>query len=328
MCDLDPSLLNSEVEDLEKRIRENISPGLQYACAHMPEHVSQTPTGSAEVGSLVREFAHVRLMNWLEGLSLMGRVHEAVGMSLLIESWLKAGLYPLASSPSPNTAPLVHTPDNPRSRSTSPIPGFPTIPESSDLRKRTKVKRFLQKLGTLAHVSSSTRIASTQVHVSSEAVLSCAHSPAAITSLKPEEWTMEIFHDLQRFILTFMEPIVTSTLHIYSSALVLMPSKVELSRHYRQSSEDGLRVVRGRAEHWSQTLWTATKHSNSVSCIAVSPDGTTIVSGSGDNTLRLWDAKTGAVIGKVMEGHTSWVNCVAVSPDGTTIVSGSWDNTL
>ncbi|KAG8989009.1 hypothetical protein FRB94_014752 [Tulasnella sp. JGI-2019a] len=138
MCDLDPSLLNSEVEDLEKRIRENISPGLQYACAHMPEHVSQTPTGSAEVGSLVREFARVRLMNWLEGLSLMERVHEAVGMSLLIESWLKAGLYPLASSPSPNIAPLVHTPDNPRSRSTSPIPGFPTIPESSDLRKRTK----------------------------------------------------------------------------------------------------------------------------------------------------------------------------------------------
>ncbi|KAG8979239.1 hypothetical protein FRB93_010250, partial [Tulasnella sp. JGI-2019a] len=69
-------------------------------------------------------------------------------------------------------------------------------------------------------------------------------------------------------------------------------------------------------------------HTYLVKCVAVSPDGTTIVSGSNDNTLQLWDAKTGAVIGKVMEGHTNWVNCVAVSPDGTTIVSGSWDNTL
>ncbi|KAG8997521.1 hypothetical protein FRB94_007614 [Tulasnella sp. JGI-2019a] len=90
MCDLDPSLLNYEVKDLEERVKENISPGLQYARAHMPEHVSQTPAGSAEVGSLLREFSQVGLMNWLEGLSLMGRVHEAVGIALLIELWLKS----------------------------------------------------------------------------------------------------------------------------------------------------------------------------------------------------------------------------------------------
>ncbi|KAG8987933.1 hypothetical protein FRB94_001337 [Tulasnella sp. JGI-2019a] len=58
------------------------------------------------------------------------------------------------------------------------------------------------------------------------------------------------------------------------------------------------------------------------------PDGTTIVSGSYDKTLRLWDAKTGEAIGEAMKGHTDWVNCVAISPDGTTIVSGSDDRTL
>ncbi|KAG8977586.1 hypothetical protein FRB94_000391 [Tulasnella sp. JGI-2019a] len=327
MRNLDPSLLNSEVEDLEERIRENISPGLQYACAHMPEHVSQTPAESAEVESLVREFARVRLMNWLEGLSLMGRVHEAVRMALLIESWLKASLHLLASPSSSNTVPFVHTADDHCSSTTGPIPGSPAIPQSVDLGKRAKIGRFFHKLGTLAHVPSSTIMASTVARVPSQAALTVASLPATTT---PQIGGVDdgIFHDLQRFILTFMEPIVMSSLHIYSSALVLMPSKTGLSCHYGQSSEDGLKVVRGRAEDWSQTLWTATKHCEVVSCVAASPDGTTIVSGSHDSTLQLWDSKIGAAIGKAMEGHTSSINYIAVSPDGTNIISGSHDNTL
>ncbi|KAF7335373.1 WD40 repeat-like protein [Mycena venus] len=58
------------------------------------------------------------------------------------------------------------------------------------------------------------------------------------------------------------------------------------------------------------------------------PDGTLIVSGSDDNTLCLWDAKTGAAVGKPLEGHTGGVTSVSFSPDGTQIVSGSDDKTL
>jgi len=52
------------------------------------------------------------------------------------------------------------------------------------------------------------------------------------------------------------------------------------------------------------------------------------VSGSYDNTVRLWDAKTGAAVGEPLSGHTSWVNSVAFSPDGQHIMSGSDDNTI
>ncbi|KAG9032408.1 hypothetical protein FRB95_001529 [Tulasnella sp. JGI-2019a] len=140
--------------------------------------------------------------------------------------------------------------------------------------------------------------------------------------------TSTLLYDLRRFIMEFMEPIVTSPLHIYGSAVAFMPSETELCRRYKYLSEGRLTVARGRAERWSQTLWTAFKHSGPVKCIAVSPDGKMIVSGSDDNTLRLWDAKTGAAIGQVMDGHTSSINCVAVSPDSNTIVSGSRDCTL
>ena len=63
--------------------------------------------------------------------------------------------------------------------------------------------------------------------------------------------------------------------------------------------------------------------------VAYSPDGSHSVSGSLDNTVRLWDASnlTGGPIA-TGTGHMSNVNSVAYSPDGRDIVSGSWDKTV
>ena len=52
----------------------------------------------------------------------------------------------------------------------------------------------------------------------------------------------------------------------------------------------------------------------------------TIVSGSYDNTARLWDAATGEHL-RTLTGHTSGVASVLFSPDGTIILSGSYDGT-
>ena len=68
-------------------------------------------------------------------------------------------------------------------------------------------------------------------------------------------------------------------------------------------------------------------HSSHVRAVAFSPQGDRIVSGSIDNTLRLWDL-SGNLIGEPFTGHGSEVRAVAFSPQGDRIVSGSSDKTL
>ncbi|MEE8468368.1 MAG: serine/threonine-protein kinase, partial [Planctomycetota bacterium] len=76
-----------------------------------------------------------------------------------------------------------------------------------------------------------------------------------------------------------------------------------------------------------QSLQTLEGHADWVSSVAWNPQGTRIVSGSYDQTLRIWDAATGTSL-QTLEGHAEGVTSVAWNPQGTRIVSGSWDKTL
>lgn len=68
-------------------------------------------------------------------------------------------------------------------------------------------------------------------------------------------------------------------------------------------------------------------HQDALNAAACSRDGTRILTGSADNTLRLWDLNTGACL-RTFEGHQNSVTCVVFSPDGTRALSGSRDRTV
>jgi WD40 repeat protein len=93
-------------------------------------------------------------------------------------------------------------------------------------------------------------------------------------------------------------------------------------------------------------------YADHVRCLAISPDGQVLASGSGDNTVRLWnlpdemalrtlDESTPTILTslpyceyhrksalRILKGHPSAVTSLAVSPDGTLLVSGGKDKTI
>ena len=72
---------------------------------------------------------------------------------------------------------------------------------------------------------------------------------------------------------------------------------------------------------------TLSGHTSYIYGCAISPSGDTIVSASDDQTLKVWDARTGEER-RTLRGHSSWVWGCAFSPSGDYIVSASYDSTL
>ena len=68
-------------------------------------------------------------------------------------------------------------------------------------------------------------------------------------------------------------------------------------------------------------------HADAVSACTVSPDASFIVSGSWDNTLKIWDVAT-ATERSTLTGHIDVVRGCAVSPDGERVASASQDGTI
>lgn len=67
-------------------------------------------------------------------------------------------------------------------------------------------------------------------------------------------------------------------------------------------------------------LTTLEGHTDEVNSVAWSSSGSMLASGSDDNTLRLWDTKSG----EMLESIESPTDCLAWSPSGNMLASGSW----
>ena len=72
---------------------------------------------------------------------------------------------------------------------------------------------------------------------------------------------------------------------------------------------------------------TLSGHSGWVKCCAFSPDGQSVLSGSDDNTLKIWSASDGSER-YTLSGHSHCVTSCSFSPDGASVLSGSADETL
>ena len=81
------------------------------------------------------------------------------------------------------------------------------------------------------------------------------------------------------------------------------------------------------AGRW-ELVHTLLGHTGNVSSVAFSPDGQTVVSGSWDGSIKLWDRMTGAEVATYYR-HTAshWYRAIAYTPDGNRLVAASSDST-
>ena len=170
------------------------------------------------------------------------------------------------------------------------------------------------------------------------------------------KWT----RDSKDFILEKFDDIINFPCHIYNSALQFCPHSSWLYQCYSARFLQNIKVIAGPAEWrpYNRTVRcicnalaykdniiaasdehemvildattgsqaaTFSEHSNNITSLAFSMDGTLLVSGSLDKTVKLWDVQTGGVIKSF--ACDSEVAFVSISADNTMIVSTSADNT-
>ena len=129
----------------------------------------------------------------------------------------------------------------------------------------------------------------------------------------------------------FASIISDSAPHIYISALVFAPSESIIKLQYSTEYRNILHVQTGMRAHWPPCELVIGEHTESVESVAFSPDGERIVSGSHDNTARIWDSRTGKLLAGPFELAVdryrvfaiAGINSVAFSPDGERVASGS-----
>ena len=92
MCGLPDAVANSDVDDLKERTEKYIDPALKYACMswHIhPVDVDMMPAHAPTIAPILHQLLEKKFLFWLEVLSVLGVVRNAVEALQVTVNWLE-----------------------------------------------------------------------------------------------------------------------------------------------------------------------------------------------------------------------------------------------
>jgi WD40 repeat protein len=114
---------------------------------------------------------------------------------------------------------------------------------------------------------------------------------------------------------------------IASVILLIAPLGYGVWRLYANFKAQSVhQTVEGTFEQ-NTRIKTLAQHKGAIFSVITSPDGKTLISASGDHTIKVWDLSTGKVR-QTLLGHTGPIVSIAMSTDGQTLASGGRDRTV
>lgn len=113
-------------------------------------------------------------------------------------------------------------------------------------------------------------------------------------------------------------------LQTHLSALLFAPSGSVLRQMFGHTLLKTFEEMPSISQHWGAQVSNLEGHNDVVNAVAISQDGKFIASGSSDQTIRLWNAESGARLCE-FKSCNGRVWAVAFSPDSKTLAASSGD---
>ncbi|KAJ5719713.1 hypothetical protein N7493_007291 [Penicillium malachiteum] len=152
-------------------------------------------------------------------------------------------------------------------------------------------------------------------------------SITAVQALTKSTGLAAFLQDAKRFVLKNRQVVDEAPLQLYCTGLIFAPQQSIIRREFKSERPTWISQLPKVEETWGAELQILEGHSSPIRSVAFSPDGRLLVTGSGDDTVRLWDTATGG-LQQTLGGYSDWAYSVAFSTDGRVLASGSEDNTV
>ena len=83
----DPTVENGKVDGFDEKVKEAFPTPVRYACMHWVSHLAAAEQKNGQVEVLLRDFLCHHLLHWIEAMSLLGSIPQAIDMMSEAHIW-------------------------------------------------------------------------------------------------------------------------------------------------------------------------------------------------------------------------------------------------